>query len=92
MPDHIQPITPAEAISLERAVQFVKGGFSFRLETRLRLATEFRQPRRSWFSGLHHRAYIRTNPVHGRLSVTAGGLPVFVGRGQNSYGRHFTAG
>ncbi|HET9406411.1 MAG TPA: transposase [Candidatus Sulfotelmatobacter sp.] len=33
MPDHVHAlITPAEQISLERAVQFIKGGFSFRLK------------------------------------------------------------
>jgi putative transposase len=35
MPDHIHLlITPAEDISLERAIQFIKGGFSFRLHVR----------------------------------------------------------
>jgi REP-associated tyrosine transposase len=32
MPDHVHAlITPAPEISLERAMQFIKGGFSFRL-------------------------------------------------------------
>jgi putative transposase len=36
MPDHFHAlITPADEISLERAVQFIKGGFSFRLKSGL---------------------------------------------------------
>jgi putative transposase len=36
MPDHLHLlITPAGNMSLERAVQFIKGGFSFRLKTKL---------------------------------------------------------
>jgi putative transposase len=35
MPDHLHLlITPAPEISLERAMQFIKGGFSFRLKSR----------------------------------------------------------
>jgi putative transposase len=36
MPDHFHAIiTPAPEISLEKAVQFIKGGFSFRLKSKL---------------------------------------------------------
>src|SRR3984957_17912187 len=36
MPDHFHAlITPAPDVSLEKAVQFIKGGFSFRLKSRL---------------------------------------------------------
>ena len=36
MPDHFHAlITPAMEVSLEKAMQFVKGGFSFRLQSRL---------------------------------------------------------
>ena len=36
MPDHFHAlITPAPEISLEQAVQYVKGGFSFRLKSNL---------------------------------------------------------
>ena len=36
MPDHIHLLlTPAENVSLEKAVQYVKGGFSFRLKSKL---------------------------------------------------------
>ena len=35
MPDHFHAlITPAADISLEKAVQFIKGGFSFRLKSK----------------------------------------------------------
>jgi putative transposase len=36
MPDHIHLLlTPAPEISLEKAIQFIKGGFSFRLKSKL---------------------------------------------------------
>jgi len=70
MPDHFHAlITPAMEISLERAVQFVKGGFSFRLKSicpvwqasftnhRIRDDEDFEQ----------HRTYIRMNPVRAGL-------------------------
>src|ERR1022692_5208080 len=35
MPDHVHALlTPAAEISLERAMQFIKGGFSYRLNSR----------------------------------------------------------
>jgi putative transposase len=35
MPDHFHAlITPAQAVSLEKVMQFIKGGFSFRLKDR----------------------------------------------------------
>ncbi len=35
MPDHLHVlITPAPDVSLEKAVQFIKGGFSFRLKSK----------------------------------------------------------
>jgi putative transposase len=36
MPDHFHAlITPAPVVSLEKAMQFIKGGFSFRLKSKL---------------------------------------------------------
>jgi putative transposase len=74
MPDHLHAlITPAEAISLERAVQFIKGGFSFRLKSsppvwqasftnhRVRDDEDFDR----------HREYIWSNPVRAGLVVKA---------------------
>src|SRR5271169_1073831 len=73
MPDHFHAlITPAMEISLERTVQFIKGGFSFRLKSRfpvwqasftnhrIRHAEDFEQ----------HREYIRMNPVRAGLVRT----------------------
>jgi len=72
MPDHVHLLlTPSKEISLERAVQFIEGGFSFRL----RRGHVWRQ------SFTNHRVrnaddyecyleYIRMNPVQARLSVT----------------------
>jgi putative transposase len=35
MPDHFHAlITPAENVSLEKAMQYIKGGFSFRLKSK----------------------------------------------------------
>ena len=36
MPDHFHAlITPAPEVSLEKAMQYIKGGFSFRLKTKM---------------------------------------------------------
>jgi len=76
MPDHIHALlTPAPTIALERAVQFIKGGFSYRLgkiekleiwqpsftNHRIRDATDYER----------HRTYIRLNPVRARLVAEA---------------------
>lgn len=71
MPDHFHAlITPAPEISLERAVQFIKGGFSFRLKSqspvwqpsftnhRIRDGEDFER----------HLEYIRMNPVRAGLA------------------------
>ncbi len=80
MPDHIHTlITPAPEIPLERAVQFIKGGFSYRLRKvekvevwqqsfsnhRIRGAEDYER----------HRDYIRLNPVRARLVVDARQYP-----------------
>lgn len=74
MPDHFHLlITPADEISLERAVQFMKGGFSFRLKSQGTV----------WQAGFsnhrvrdeedyeRHRDYIWMNPVRGNLVARA---------------------
>ena len=76
MPDHIHAmITPSPKISLERAMQFIKGAFSFRLRKvekievwqesftnhRIRDAADYGR----------HCEYIRLNPVRARLVVNA---------------------
>ena len=71
MPDHIHALlTPAEKISLERAMQFIKGGFSFRIKERGSIwqpsFTNHRIRDREDYE--HHRDYIRMNPVRARLA------------------------
>ncbi len=74
MPDHIHVLlTPAEEISLERAVQFIKGGFSFRLKAREPVwQAGFSNHRvRDFEDYENHREYIRMNPVRARLAQRA---------------------
>ena len=41
MPDHLHAIlTPAPEVSLEKAMQYIKGGFSFRLKSKLDVWTK----------------------------------------------------
>ena len=44
MPDHLHLILTPTGVTLERAMQFVKGGFSFRLNKSLKAKREFWQP------------------------------------------------
>lgn len=70
MPDHFHAlITPAPEISLERAVQFIKGGFSFRLKSSLPVwQASFTNHRiRDDEDFVRHREYIRMNPVRAGL-------------------------
>jgi len=77
MPDHLHLlITPATDISVERAVQFIKGGYSYRLRKiekmqvwqesftnhRIRDAEDYER----------HCEYIRLNPLRARLVLAAG--------------------
>ncbi|HEY6252552.1 MAG TPA: transposase [Candidatus Angelobacter sp.] len=74
MPDHLHLLlTPAMTISLERCLQFLKGGFSFRCSRELEVK------RKIWQRGFEnhrvrdesdyqrHRTYIHMNPVQARL-------------------------
>jgi putative transposase len=80
MPDHIHLLlTPASEISLERAMQFIKGGYSFRLQKlekiqvwqesftnhRIRDVEDYRK----------HCEYVRMNPVRARLVKDAEAYP-----------------
>ncbi len=74
MPNHVHVlITPGEGTTIERAMQFIKGGFSFRARKELGNATEIWQrgyvDHRVRDSGdfAQHREYIRANPVRGNL-------------------------
>jgi putative transposase len=74
MPDHVHLLlTPAPEVSLEKTVQLLKGGFSFRVKKELGLSLEV------WESGhtehrvkdatdyQRHTEYIQQNPVHAAL-------------------------
>jgi putative transposase len=74
MPDHLHLIiTPSIKIPLERAMQFIKGGFSHRASTELQIRSEIWQRSsenhrirdEGDYSG--HRTYIHTNPVRAGL-------------------------
>ena len=76
MPDHLHLlITPALDISLERAVQFIKGNFSYRLgkEAKMKMWQEsFTNHRvRDAEDYEKHRSYIQLNPVRAGLVVSA---------------------
>ena len=66
-------ITPAEEVSLEKAIQFIKGGFSYRVKKELDLSftiwekgfTNHRVHDASDYS--RHRDYIHQNPVKAKL-------------------------
>jgi putative transposase len=75
MPDHFHAlITPAPDISLEKAMQFIKGGFSFRLKSKLdvwmRSFNESQILTKEKFVSCVR--YIEENPVRQRLVSTPG--------------------
>ena len=70
MPDHVHLIlTPAPDTSLEKTMQFIKGGFSFRAKRELGLTNEIWQPSytehriRNGADFEAHRTYIHENPL-----------------------------
>jgi putative transposase len=78
MPDHLHALlTPARAVSLERAVQFIKGGFSFRLKSRMPVwQPSFTNHRvRDVEDFESHRQYIWLNPVRARLAARPDDYP-----------------
>jgi len=71
MPDHFHALlTPAPEISLERAMQFLNGGFSYRLKSHPPVwQASFTNHRvRDFEDYEQHREYIRMNPVRARLA------------------------
>jgi putative transposase len=77
MPDHVHLLlTPAREISLERSMQFIKGGFSFRLHVGHIWQASFTNHRvRDLEDYEQHRNYIRMNPVRAGLSATPQAYP-----------------
>jgi putative transposase len=73
MPDHVHVlITPAHDVSLEKAVQFIKGGFSFRLKSKRdvweRSYNEVQILESAKFEAC--KGYIEENPVKAGLCAT----------------------
>jgi putative transposase len=78
MPDHVHVLlTPAPDVSLEKAIQFMKGGFSFRLKSKFEVWERGHFDRRiKDMEG--YRAcveYIHNNPVDARLVDSATEFP-----------------
>src|SRR5271165_676806 len=82
MPDHFHLlITPAHEVSLEKAIQLIKGGFSFRVKKELgsnlevweKGYTEHRVKDSEDFR--HHVEYIRDNSVRARLADNVAAYP-----------------
>ena len=80
MPDHIHVLlTPAPEIALERAVQFLKGGYSYRLRQTEKIQVwqqSFTNHRiRNEEDYERHCGYVRMNPVRARLVRDATAYP-----------------
>ena len=78
MPDHFHAlITPAPDVSLEKAMQFIKGGFSFRLKSKhevwMRSFNESQIMTEEKFMSCVR--YIEENPVRRGLAATAQAYP-----------------
>jgi putative transposase len=70
MPDHLHLlITPAPDVSIEKAMQFIKGGFSFRLKSKMPVWERSFTLRRIENPRDYetHRNYIHANPVRAHL-------------------------
>jgi putative transposase len=83
MPDHLHALlTPAAEISVERAVQFIKGGYSYRLRKVEKIQVwqeSFTNHRvRDFDDYQRHCEYVRLNPVRA-LGARSGVVCVFVG-------------
>jgi putative transposase len=76
MPDHVHLLlTPSAEIALEKAMQFIKGGFSFQLKSQHEVWTRgFNEHRiQTTRDYQHHAAYIEQNPVRANLVQSAKG-------------------
>jgi putative transposase len=78
MPDHVHlSLMPAHDVSLEKVMQFVKGGFSFRLKSRMNVWERGYDSRRIT-DGAHFdtcRRYVEENPVRARIVDAAEKYP-----------------
>ena len=78
MPDHVHLLlTPAPEVSLEKVAQYVKGGFSFRLKSRMDVWERGYDSRR--ISDAEHfdvcQRYVEENPVRARMVDSASEYP-----------------
>ncbi len=85
MPDHVHLLlTPAPDVSLEKVAQFIKGGFSFRLKSKMdvweRGYDNRRVVDRAQFDSFLR--YVEDNPVRARIVATVAEYPY------SSYGRN----
>jgi REP-associated tyrosine transposase len=80
MPDHIHLLLAPIGIALERAMQLVKGGYSYRVKKELGLGMEIWERGyvdhriRDALDYARHVAYIRQNPVEAHLANCAQGF------------------
>ena len=78
MPNHLHLILTPEGITLERAMQFIKGGFSHRAGVELQSQMEIWQKGfsdhriRDFEDFEQHRGYIHQNPAKAKLVVEPG--------------------
>ena len=78
MPDHLHLIlTPGPNVSIEKAVQFIKGGLSFRLKSKMPVWEDSFTKRRIEDAPdfATHRDYIHANPVRAHLAANPGDFP-----------------
>jgi putative transposase len=78
MPDHVHLLlTPAHEISLEKAMQYIKGGFSFRRKSKLPVwEASFMEHRITDASDYErHVGYIEANPVRAGFVEEAARVP-----------------
>jgi putative transposase len=87
MPDHFHfLITVGSQMTIERAMQLVKGGFAFRAGKELGLKSSylaegfFRSPGFDSEAFENQREYIHNNPVVARFAASAGSIFFFVGQ------------
>ena len=75
MPDHVHVlVTPTENVSLERVVQLIKGGSSFRIKTMTNVWERGHFPKRleDWDGYYACVRYIEENPVRAGIVPEAG--------------------
>ncbi|HEX3570718.1 MAG TPA: transposase [Acidobacteriaceae bacterium] len=78
MPDHLHALlTPAPEVSLEKSVQYIKGGFSFRLKSKLEVwSRSFNETQiRTHEKYAACKTYIEANPARANLCASADCYP-----------------